>query len=234
MSSRLSLGGNDSRSVLRDASSRYNSSLSSASRRLKVSSPGGRDGEETPQKTHRGVLDSYDFRSSLLGDASSRTRSASAPRRQSFGGDALALRSETPQKDRRAMLEKWRQARAAGNRGQDTENKKRSRGADTPPLPPGMYTNTPSSSSAEANAYQSRKFQKVQQEADDTLSQISGFNQSINYFDDESGSDMGRSGGSRLIARTPSRSRRGLGGPARRKSVMPGTILQAPEGRLRN
>ena len=217
MSSRLSLGGSESRSVLRDTSSRYNSTLSSMPR-----------GEETPQKVRRGLLDSYEFRGGLLGDTSSRSRSASAPRRQSLGGDAL--RSETPQKDRRAMLEKWRRDRAAGGRGHDIDTKKRTRGTETPPLPPGSYSNTPSTSSAaDINAYQSRKFQKVQQESDDTLSQISNFNQTIHYFDDESASDMGRSAGTRRTGRTP-RKGRGLGGPARRKSVMPGTILQAPQG----
>jgi hypothetical protein len=124
MSSRRSLGGG-ARSVLKDSSSRYNS-LASGRRQ---SFGGGADGETTPQKPRRGLLDTAGFRDGSL--PSSASRSASAPRHQALDGDAL--RSETPIRDRRAMLAAWRQARA-GQRGEDTETKKRTRG--DPPLPP--------------------------------------------------------------------------------------------------
>lgn len=224
-------GGSETRSVLGDGASRHNSSLSLSARRRQ--SFGGREEDGTPQKSHTSVLDTYEVRGSggLLGDSASRRRSVSAPRRQTLD----AQQSETPQKDRRAMLTAWRQARATGN-PDGGENKKRTRGLDTPPLPPSAYASagTPSSATADFTSYTIRKQRKVQQELEDTISLSHasvGAQSTIQYYDGDSASDD-RAGGSLLTSRTPSGKRRGLGAAARRKSsaMPPRSVVNAAEG----
>jgi hypothetical protein len=227
MSSRRgSIGG----SILRDSSSRYNSSISSSSRRRQSFGGGGGGGDNelstTPHKP-RGLLDSSSsVLSGLRDEPSARTtRSTSLPRRESFGGDNL--RSETPVKDRRAMLAAWRVAKTGNREPNETDvdtTKKRNRGYEAPPLPPTDY-------------HQSRKQQKVQQHmhldgGDEPLplSQNSAVSQSIQYYDDETTGDFSRAGSSLLSARTPSSRRRGLLGAARRKSFAPRSMVQPAEG----
>jgi hypothetical protein len=231
MPSRMSLGGgSETRGVLGDGASRYNSSLSLSARRRQ--SFGGREEDETPQKSHTSILETYEVRGGgFLGDSAPRRRSVSAPRRQTMD----AQQSETPQKDRRAMLAAWRQARATGN-PDGGENKKRTRGLDTPPLPPSAYASagTPSSATADLSSYTVRKQRKVQQEMDDTISlshASAGCQSTIQYYDGDSASDD-RAGGSLLTSRTPSGKRRGLGAAARRKSsaLPPRSVVNAAEG----
>ena len=203
--SRRSLGG----LALRDGASRHNS----LARRRRQSFGGDtKDEETTPQKPRRGLLDS------TFGDGH---RPSSVSRRQSFGGDAL--RSETPIRDRRAMLEAWRQARA-GQNTDDNETKKRVR--NDPPLPPSMAF-TPN---GKDRGY-SRKVQRthgggLSQESDGYS--ISQNTQSANNYD-EGSEMMSRSGASLLTSHTPL-SRRSKLGSARRKSMSGRKILQTFEG----
>ena len=125
-----------SQRALRHSSSRCNTANFSSNRRQSLGGVGNRgdglenDGETTPQKKKKTLLDSSAFRQGSL--SSSSTRAMSAPRRQSFGGDAL--RPEAQTRDRRAMLEAWRQARAGNHNGDDDDTRKRAR--NEPPLPP--------------------------------------------------------------------------------------------------
>jgi hypothetical protein len=206
MSSRLSLGGGASRSALRDSSSRYNSR-----RRQSFGGGGGGDDDEvaTPQKTRRGFLDTAgSFRDGSSG--SSATRAASAPRRQSLGGDAL--RTETPIRDRRAMLQAWRNARVGEH--DDSDTKKRTR-AD-PPLPP--------SSSYTPNSRKLQRSTAHSQESDDHI--LLSQNSSVNYYDEENENR------SLLSARTPM-SRRGKLGSARRHHTPLGrNVAHSYEGKI--
>ena len=100
--SRMSLGGGALRrgTPLVDSSSRYNV-------RSSLSASDDEHHHNTPQKLY----------------SSNSQRSSSVSRRKSFGGDGLLSRSNfhitatgsgTPIRDRRAMLEKWRQSRSGG------------------------------------------------------------------------------------------------------------------------
>jgi hypothetical protein len=207
MARRMSLGG-ASRNVLRDSSSRYNSSL--------ASSLGGEDG--TPQKARRGLLDM----SGISDGPSTRGRTSSVGRRQSLGGGGDALRSETPSKSsRREMLAAWRQSRKGG--GDDTENKKRIRGNDAPPLPPSF--NTSSTPASDHGTNHSRKHPRVENEEPPTLSQNSAASPSIHYCDDESASEVSRGGISMPSARTPL-VRAGRLGSARRRTLLGRSTIQ--------
>eukprot|EP00934_Nitzschia_sp_Nitz4_P008201 Nitzschia sp. Nitz4//scaffold154_size52827//16137//18633//NITZ4_006774-RA/size52827-augustus-gene-0.22-mRNA-1//-1//CDS//3329537302//8191//frame0 len=121
----------------------------------------------------------------------------SAPRRQSVGG---ALAGETPIRDRRAMLEAWRQQRADNRSNENTEPKKRAR--HDPPLPPSGVTTT------------SRMFPSSQESQ--PFSQPSP-SSSIAYYDDEAENQS--RGSSLLTSRTPL-GRRGKLGSARRHSLL--------------
>jgi hypothetical protein len=207
MARRMSLGG-AARNVLRDSSSRYNSSL--------ASSFGGEDG--TPQKTRQGLLDT----SGISDGPSTRGRASSVGRRQTLGGGSDALKSETPSKSsRREMLAAWRQSRKGG--GDDTENKKRIRGNDGPPLPPSF--NTSSTPASEHGTYQSRKHQRVENEEPLSLSQNSALSPSIHYYDDESASEVSRGGISMASARAPL-VRVGRLGSARRRTLLGRSTIQ--------
>ncbi|OEU17114.1 hypothetical protein FRACYDRAFT_184776, partial [Fragilariopsis cylindrus CCMP1102] len=109
-------------------------------------------------------------KSSRAAHQDSRQRSSSSSRRQSFGGDGLLSRSNyhttvassgTPIRDRRAMLEKWRNSRGggsstpvpppaggdrvgSGNDASSIETRKRTRG--DPPLPPTSKVHRPTTS----------------------------------------------------------------------------------------
>eukprot|EP00980_Cylindrotheca_fusiformis_P000370 scaffold91_cov127-Cylindrotheca_fusiformis.AAC.30 len=198
-----SLGGGPARGALRDASSRYNS----FKHRRRQSLGGSSDGGETPVKCRaRGLLgDPVNFRE---GSASS-IRSSSTPRR-SIGGDTV--QNGTPIRDRRAMLENWRKARAARHQGaDDMEERKRTRG--DPLLPPTS----------------SRKIQRImlssQEYEDMAFSQGSNASTSVQYFDDEENS---RSGSAFRSSRTP-RGRRGNLGSARRHSLMGRNLMNSTE-----
>lgn len=155
--------------------------------------------ETTPQKERRGLIDSSAFRDSAF--SSSSVRSSSVPRRQSLGGDSL--RSGTPVRDRRAMLEAWRQARA-GNRGtEEDETKKRVR--NDPPLPPsgaGGFTSV------------SRKLARTNSHNTEHETIGSG---SIAFYDDEAES---ASRGSTFLSSRASMGRRGKLGSARRHTLL--------------
>ena len=208
MARRMSLGG-ASRNVLRDSSSRYNSSL--------ASSLGGEDG--TPQKTRRGLLDM----SGISDGPSTRGRASSVGRRQTLGSGSDALGSETPSKSsRREMLAAWRQSRKGG--GDDTENKKRIRGNDAPPLPPSFNTSS-TPASEHGGTYQSRKHQRVENEEPLSLSQNSAPSPSIHYYDDESASEASRGGISMPSARSPL-VRAGRLGSARRRTLLGRSTIQ--------
>lgn len=187
-SRRASLGGG----ALRECSSRYNSL---AGRRRQSFAPVAND-DISPQKPRRGLLDTTGL-SSTRGDG---------------------LRSETPIRDRHAMLQAWRQARA-GNRGEEVDTKKRTR-AD-PPLPPSAaYT-------------PSRKIQRTQgfsQDSDELVQPSQNSTPSIAFYDDES-ENTSRGGTTLLSARTPL-SRRAKLGSARRHSLMGRSV--AREGTIVN
>jgi hypothetical protein len=198
-----SLGGGTPRGALQDGSSRYNTFKS----RRRQSFGGASDGETTPIKSRRGLLDSATFRDGSVQSVS--IRASSVPRR-SLGGDAL--QSETPIRDRRAMLENWRKARAGRHHGgDDAEHRKRTRG--DPLLPPSS----------------SRKIQRnsSQENEDMPLSQNSNASHAIQFYDDES--ENSRAGNSLLSVRTP-RSRRGKLGSARRHSLMGRNVINNAEG----
>lgn len=202
-----SIGGGAPRAALRDGSSRYNAFNS----RRRQSFGGSSDGETTPVKPRRGLLDSVNFRDASVQSTS--LRASSAPRR-SFGGDAM--QTEAPIRDRRALLENWRKARAARQYGADDgEQRKRTR-AD-PLLPPTS----------------SRKVQRTtitsQENEDTTLSQNSNASQSTQFYDDES--ENGRAGSGLRSVRTP-RSRRGKLGSARRHSMMGKNVINNAEGKF--
>ena len=175
----------------------------------------------------------------------SRQRSSSSSRRQSFGGDGLLSRSNyhttvassgTPIRDRRAMLEKWRNSRGggsstpvpppaggdrvgSGNDASSVETRKRTRG--DPPLPPTSKVHRPTTSTHSHYTYS----QENHGGNHDSHSQIQQSN--IEYYDDDMEST--KTGGygtttSLLSVRTPSssRSRRGTMGSARRKTTLLG------------
>lgn len=204
------LGGGAPRGAFRDGSSRFNSYNS---RRRQSLGGGNSDGEMTPQKHRRGVLDSSGFRDGAL---SSSSRASSAPRR-SLGGDSL--RSETPIKDRRAMLAAWRQARAATQQGgEDNENRKRTR-AD-PLLPPTASRKIP----------RANTFSQDSEDQHAPLSQNSTASYSVQYYDDES--ENSRAGSSLLSVRTP-RGRRGKLGSARRHTLMGRNVVNNNDGKFK-
>lgn len=184
-----------SQRALRDSSARFNSLA--ANRRQSMGGQ-GKDSETTPRKSHTSLLESTGFREGSL--SSSSIRAVSAPRRQSIGGDAL--RGETPIRDRRAMLEAWRQARA-GNRGnEEVDNKKRAR--NDPPLPPSnAFTPVP------------KKLQRANNYSQE--SETPSQNSSIPFYDDEN--EQHSRASSLLTSRTPM-GRRGKLGSARRHSLL--------------
>lgn len=188
--------------ALRDGSSRYNTLVSS--RRRQSIGGANRDDEITPQKPHRG----------LLGGAvsSSGNRALSAPRRLSMGGASMA--GDTPTRDRRAMLEAWRQARNGNRAGDEIDSKKRNR--IDPPLPPSAAL-TPTS----------RKFQRTGSTLRDVQSHSQQTPGSIDYYDDEMDN---YSRGSSLLSSRTSIGRTGKLGTARRQSLLGKSIGQPCEG----
>lgn len=220
--SRLSLGGG----ALRRAGG-GGTALSDSSSRINVRSYTSSDDEyhhNSPQKTTN----------------STRQRSSSSSRRQSFGGDGILSRSKlsrnnhhttgTPIRDRRAMLEKWRQSRGTGTPattesiGGDSypssiETRKRTRG--DPPLPPSSKSHrsaTPNHSHYQENHHPSNggKYDSRTQMQQST----------IEYYDNDDDMENARLDGygttsSLLSARTPAsnRSRRQTMGSARRKTT---------------
>ena len=193
--------------ALRDGSSRYNTGNVSVNRRQSHGGVvNGKDGLEnnsqtTPQKNRKTLLDSSAFRQGTL--SSSSTRAMSAPRRQSFGGDALGPEAQT--RDRRAMLEAWRQARAGNRSGDDDDTRKRAR--NEPPLPP-TSTCTPVHTKVQRTATGICNISGSQ-----TPSQTSY----IQCYDEDS--DYQNRTGTLLTSRTPV-GRRGLLGSARRNSLV--------------
>jgi hypothetical protein len=193
---------------LRDGSARYNSL--SARRRQSLGSGLSKGSDTTPQKSQGSLLDAYGSRENLHG--SSANSAGSAPRRQSFGGDAL--RGETPTRDRRAMLEAWRQARVGNRDQEDVDVKKRCR--TDPPLPP--------SNSFTPNRRKVQRTHDYSQENEGFSQQSNRGNQTLQYYDDEAESQS--RGSSLLTSRTPI-GRRGKLGSARRHSLLGRNIGQA-------
>lgn len=206
---------------LRDGSSRYNSS---GRQSIGFGLHSNKDdvGITTPQKERRGLIDSAGFRENST-FSSSLSRSSSVPRRQSLGGESF--RSATPTRDRRAMLEAWRQQRqgnrapAAAEETMVDATKKRTR--NDPPLPPSASTAsfTPSSRKmARTNTFE-------QQQPQETIG--SG---TIAFYDDEAEESMSR-GSSLRSSRASLGGRRGKLGSARR-SILGRKIGQPLEGTL--
>jgi hypothetical protein len=193
---------------LRDGSSRYNSL--SARRRQSLGGGLAKESDTTPQTSQRSLLDSYGSRENLHG--SSANLAGSAPRRQSLGGDAL--RGETPIRDRRAMLEAWRQARAENRDHEDVDLKKRCR--TDPPLPP--------SNAFTPNRRKVRRTHDFSQESEGFSQHSSRVDQTLQYYDDETENQS--RGSSLLTSRTPI-SGRGKLGSARRHSLLGRNIGQA-------
>jgi hypothetical protein len=189
---------------LSDGSSRFNS-LSGRRRQSVGGAYLPKDaGETTPQKVGKSLLDS-----TSASYSSSVGRASSVSRRQSVGGDAL--QGETPTRDRRAMLEAWRQARQ-GNRDPEREavvdTKKRAR--IDQPLPP-SNSMTPSR----------RKFPRTNYSQEDSVAQTRG----MAFYEDDVENQI--HGSSFLTSRTQTGVRRGLG--SARRSVL-GRVIAPPVG----
>ena len=179
---------------LRDSSSRHNSLA--GRRRQSIGGPLlPKNGEvTTPQKAERSLLEST---TAAYSSSSAVGRGSYASRRQSFGGDSPA--GETPIRDRRAMLEAWRQARQGnGSNEQPAEVDTKKRPRNDPPLPP-SHSMTPSG----------RKLQRTQYSQEEAFSHSSGM---AFYEDDVENQSQGSS---LLTSRTPIGKRRGLGSARR-------------------
>lgn len=190
-------------SGLRDGSSRFNSI--GRSRRQSIGIGGLKGDATTPQKERRGLIDSSGLRENAF--SSSLGRSSSVPRRQSLGGDSF--RSGTPVKDRRAMLEAWRQARAGNRAPEEAENKKRVR--NDPPLPPS------SSGSFTPGSRKIARTNNIHNEQETIGSST------IAFYDDE---EEHLSRGSSLLSSRTSMAPRGKLGSARRHSLLGRNIPQ--------
>jgi hypothetical protein len=200
-------------------------------------------------------------KSSRAAHQDSRQRSSSSSRRQSFGGDGLLSRSNyhitatssgTPIRDRRAMLEKWRNSRGgsstpvpppaggggsgsgSGNDASSVETRKRTRG--DPPLPPTSKV-LRSTASTHSHYSHSQENQQYNGGNHDSHSQIQQSN--IEYYEDDMESTRTGDNGTTtnlLSVRTPSssRSRRGTMGSARRKTTLLGrnVVQNNREGEL--
>jgi hypothetical protein len=177
---------------LRDSSSRHNS-LAGRRRQSIGGSLLPKNGEDmTPQKAERSLLESTtaSYSSSSVG------RGSYVSRRQSFGGDSPA--GEAPIRDRRAMLEAWRQARQGNGNEQPAEVDTKKRPRNDPPLPP-SHSMTPSG----------RKLQRTQYSQEEAFSHSSG----MAFYDDDVENQS--HGSSLLTSRTPIGKRRGLGSARR-------------------
>ena len=241
--SRMSLGGG---ALRRGGAPLVDNSASRFSARSSSAASDDEYAHTTPQK------------SSSAAHHDSRQRSSSSSRRQSFGGDGLLSRSNyhttaatsgTPIRDRRAMLEKWRNSRGgssapvpsggggggSGNDASSVETRKRTRG--DPPLPPTSKVHRSTTSTHSHYSY-SQENQQYNGGNHDSNSQIQQSN--IEYYDDDMESTKAGGYGtttSLLSVRTPSsnRSRRSTMGSARRKTTLLGrNVVQSNrEGEFR-
>lgn len=206
----MSLGGGALRrggTPLLDSSSRFNSRS-------------GNESDDENQTTPNKSASKY---------GSNRRRSSSAPRRQSFGGDGLLSRSnftsnttsETPIRDRRAMLEKWRQSRAGATSApsdasgagdvSSVDTRKRLRG--DPPLPPSSKQHRSMAHSHYSHSQETSHYST---------------GGTIEYYDDDMESRGTGYVASVLSGRTPSSSRRTTMGSARRKTPLLGrSVIQS-------
>lgn len=170
---------------------------------------------------------------SILGDAAGLENSRpSRSRRNSFCvSNRTSDQGETPSKpDRRALLEKWRREREANESSGTTpqreipspsENKKRNRLHETPPLPPSAPSSTSNTFiSGERISARERVRQKKQQkrlhqgdESPGATPSLSTVKSSIEYYDDEED----RAGSRGISGRSPLL-RKSLGS-ARRRSL---------------
>jgi len=174
-------------------------------------------------------------KSSASSYSSTRRRSSSVPRRQSFGGDGLLSRgnyvtssatSGTPIRDRRAILEQWRQSRAAaaGTGGARApaddapvvDTRKRYRG--DPPLPP--TSKQPRSMTSNTHSHYAQNYSQE--------SNLYSNGGGIELYDDDMDSrTTGYAATSVLSGRTPSSSRRTTMGSALRKTPLLGrSVMQ--------
>lgn len=239
-SRRMSLGAGSQRRVLGEGSSRLNSRYGSSNL---LSSAEDID-LDTPQKSYgsnHGIVPApsdYSINSAATASASDRRRSSSMPRRQSFGGGEGLLSQhrqllnggnsgETPLRDRRAMLQAWRQAKEGDCNSIDTSRKRTARGE--PLLPPTSKhprsTLTTTSNPSGGCLSNERHYSGVEQ------TENRSHHSTINYYDDDAENrTIGGSSHILLSARTPS-SRRGMGS-ARRKSILGRNVGHSNDGTL--
>jgi hypothetical protein len=172
--------------------------------------------------------------------SSSKYRSSSVPRRQSFGGSGLLSRTtavnsnsiETPIRDRRAVLEAWRKARGGDTSDADVaeyassfETRKRTRG-DPPLLPPSTkHYRTNLSQDHATTAFGQILHQNNHHRCTEVQSQSSVLSSNLTI----DSCDNNTENHSTFTARTPS-SRRGIIGSASRKSLMGRNIYHVNNG----
>jgi hypothetical protein len=238
-SRRMSLGTGAQRRVLGEGSSRFNTRYGSSN----LLSSAVDNEMNTPQKSlydgSNGGL-GLDLESITDGgenaSVSSTRRSSSVPRRQSFGGEGLLSAhrqhingnnsGETPVRDRRAMLQAWRQAREGDSSSIDATRKRTARG--DPLLPPSSkhpkVTMPSGSSNVGATLPHEHRYTGLEQ------MENRSHQSALNYYDDdEENRTIGGSSHILFSARTPS-SRRAIGS-ARRKSILGRSVVHSNEGK---
>jgi hypothetical protein len=223
---RMSLGGGAlRRNVLAEHSSTANVISNSQRFTLSIQEDCG-----TPQK-------SIELDGSTYGSASSKRRSSSVPRRQSFGGNSLLSHgiaanqssAETPIRDRRAMLEAWRRARGGDGASvgagdpSSVETRKRTRG-DPPLLPPSSKQHRTTLSQDRTSLSGTQSLYQPHHPSDINSQASLRSTHTIDYYDQDA-ENRGA-----FTAHTPS-SRQGTIGSARRKSLMGRSIYHLNEGK---
>lgn len=186
------------------------------------------------------------------GNAFRESSSRQNTRRKSLGG--ALLKAETPNKDRRVLLDEWRRDRhVRGREGvapDELESSKRikTQERESPSLPRSASSqSTPSASPAynegttALERIRMRKQQKLQQQSVNNENALppqhpSSQRSTVCYDEDEENTDdYSRAASSVISGGTPSMSRRlGAGGRARRRSFLPkGPTLSQDDGTLR-
>ncbi|KAG7338295.1 kinesin motor domain containing protein [Nitzschia inconspicua] len=168
--------------------------------------------------------------------ASSIRRSSSVPRRQSFGGSGLLSRNnsatnlkstETPIRDRRAMLEAWRKAKGGetvcvnGEDAASVETRKRTRG-DPPPLPPSSKQHRTTLSQDQTSTEGSHSLYPNYRPTEGHSQTPARSYHTIDYIENDGENRVP------FTVRTPSRFR-GTMGSARRKSLLGQNIYHQNE-----
>jgi hypothetical protein len=228
------------RTVLGDSTSRVNTHSTTTNRYAASSLSEGHQHEcGTPHK----FIDFDDGMTNGQCSASFKQRCSSVPRRQSFGGSGLlslstavnSYSTETPIRDRRAVLEAWRKGRVVDTASDGvTEDpssilsRKRTRGGTAPLLPPSSkHYRTNLSQDHASNSFGQSFHQNNHHGETEVHSESSNLSSrmAIDYCDNDVENHS-----SIFTARTPS-TRRGTMGSARRKSLMGRNIYHVNEGK---